>query len=76
MRVYRVRYTPEAAGRIRTLHPDIKKQIRAPADRSVQSPLEGHPVSRRRFETGPLWRSVTGPPTKLKQKLKPVVLFP
>ena len=44
MRVYRVRYTPEATGRIRKLHPDIKKQIRAPAERSVQSPLEGHPV--------------------------------
>ena len=42
MRVYRVRYTPEATGRIRKLHPDINKQIRAAADRLAQSPLEGH----------------------------------
>lgn len=42
MRVYRVRYTPEAARRIRKLHPDIKKQIRAAADRLAQSPLEGY----------------------------------
>ena len=42
MKAYGVRYTPEAAGRIRKLHPDIKKQIRAAADRLVQGPLEGH----------------------------------
>lgn len=42
MRGYRVRYAPEAAGRIRKLHPEIKKQIRAAADRLIQSPYEGH----------------------------------
>jgi mRNA-degrading endonuclease RelE of RelBE toxin-antitoxin system len=42
VRVYRVRYPPEAAGQTRKLHPDIKKQIRAAADHSAQSPLEGH----------------------------------
>lgn len=39
---YRVRYTPEAAGRIRKLHPEIKKQIRAAADSLIESPFEGH----------------------------------
>ena len=42
MRRYRARYTPEAAERIRKLHPEIQKQIRAAADRLLQSPLEGH----------------------------------
>ena len=42
MRVYRVRYPPEAAGRTRKLHPDIRKQIRAAAEHLAETPLEGH----------------------------------
>jgi len=39
---FRVRYTPEAAGRIRKLHPEVKQEIRQ-AIRLVQdAPLTGH----------------------------------
>ena len=42
MNPYRVRFTPEAAGRIRKLHPEVKQEIRG-AIRSLQdSPLTGH----------------------------------
>ncbi|HXV64690.1 MAG TPA: type II toxin-antitoxin system mRNA interferase toxin, RelE/StbE family [Vicinamibacteria bacterium] len=42
MKPFGVRYTPEAAGRIRRLHPDIKKHIRTAIDGVLESPLGGH----------------------------------
>jgi mRNA interferase RelE/StbE len=39
---YRARYTPEAAGRVRKLHPQIKRQVRAAVDHLLKAPLEGH----------------------------------
>jgi mRNA-degrading endonuclease RelE of RelBE toxin-antitoxin system len=41
---YRVRYTTEAAGRIRNLHPQIKKEIREGIRILLQTPLAGHPL--------------------------------
>jgi mRNA interferase RelE/StbE len=39
---YRVRYTPEAADRIRKLHPQIKREIREGIKDLLVSPLSGH----------------------------------
>ncbi len=39
---YRTRYTPEAAQRIRKLHPQIKHEIRDAIRSLVKSPLSGH----------------------------------
>lgn len=42
MKSYRARYTPEAAGKIRKLHPEIKKDIRDGIRRLLHDPLLGH----------------------------------
>ena len=42
MKAYRVRYTPEAAGRIRKLHLQVKQEIREAIRTLLQSPLTGH----------------------------------
>ena len=42
MKAYRARYTPEAAGRIRKLHPEIKRDIREGVRVLLASPLAGH----------------------------------
>jgi mRNA interferase RelE/StbE len=39
---FRARYTPEAAARIRNLHPDIKRRVRDAIESLVESPLQGH----------------------------------
>ncbi len=44
MKSYRLRYTPEAAGKIRKLHPEIKKDIREGIRRLLSDPLLGHPL--------------------------------
>ena len=41
---YRPRYTPEAAAKVRKLHPQIKQQVRAAVDRLVSAPFQGHPL--------------------------------
>ena len=46
MKPFGIRYTPEAAGRIRKLHPDVKKQIRGAIDELVESPFRGHALQR------------------------------
>ncbi|GJL67608.1 MAG: hypothetical protein NPIRA06_02430 [Nitrospirales bacterium] len=48
MTPYRVRYTPEAGGPIRKLHPEIKQEIRA--IRTFQdAPLTGHSLQQELF---------------------------
>ena len=42
MKGYRARYTPEAAGRIRKLHPQIKQDVREGIRTLLQTPLAGH----------------------------------
>ena len=42
MTAYRVRYTPEAAGRIRKLHPEVKQEIWEAIRFLLDSPLSGH----------------------------------
>lgn len=42
MKPWRVRYTPEAATRIRKLHPDVKRRIREGARTLLENPLSGH----------------------------------
>ena len=42
MKPYRARYTPDAAGRVRKLHPEIKKDIREGVRRLLNDPLLGH----------------------------------
>lgn len=42
MTAYCVRYTPEAAGRIRKLHPEVKQEIREAIRTLGDSPLTGH----------------------------------
>ena len=42
MKSFRARYTSEAAGRIRKLHPQIKKDIREGIRTLLQTPLAGH----------------------------------
>jgi mRNA interferase RelE/StbE len=39
---YRARYTPEAAERIRKLHPEIKREIRDGIRTLLNNPLAGH----------------------------------
>lgn len=47
MTAYRMRYTPEAAGRIRKLHPEVKQEIRE-AIRTLQaSPLTGRTLQQK-----------------------------
>ena len=41
MKDYRPRYTPEAAARIRKLHPQVKTELRAAIRRILASPLSG-----------------------------------
>ena len=41
MKSFRARYTPEAAGRIRKLHPQIKKDVREGIRTLLQTPLAG-----------------------------------
>ena len=41
---YRVRYTPEAAERIRKLHPEVKQEIRQAIRTLQNTPLTGHPL--------------------------------
>ena len=42
MRARRARYTPEAAARIRKLHPLIKKEIRKAIRSLIDNPLLGY----------------------------------
>ena len=42
MTPYRVRYTPEATGRIRKLHPEVKQEIREGIRTLQDAPLRGH----------------------------------
>ena len=42
MKGYRARYTPEAADRIRKLHPQVKREIREGIRALLVSPLSGH----------------------------------
>jgi mRNA-degrading endonuclease RelE of RelBE toxin-antitoxin system len=49
---YRARYTPEAAGRIRKLHPQIKREIREGIRSLLQTPLAGHALH---FELAGYW---------------------
>ena len=42
MRRYRPRLAPEAAARIRSLHPHIKREIRQALDSLIDAPLSGH----------------------------------
>lgn len=49
MTAYRVRYTPEAAGRIRNLHPEVKQEIREAIRLFVDSPLSGHVLQQELF---------------------------
>ena len=41
---YRVRYTLEAAERLRKFHPEIKREIRQGIRELLISPLSGHPL--------------------------------
>ena len=41
---YRPRYTPEAAAKVRKLHPQVKQRVRAAVDRLVNAPFQGHPL--------------------------------
>jgi mRNA interferase RelE/StbE len=49
---YRVRYTIEAAGRIRKLHPQIKRDIREGIRTLLEAPLAGYSLH---FELSGLW---------------------
>jgi addiction module RelE/StbE family toxin len=49
MTTYRVRYTPEAAGRIRKLHPEVKQEIRDAIRILRDSPLTGHTLQQELF---------------------------
>jgi len=44
MIAYRVRYTPEAAERLRKLHPEVKQEIRQAIRTLQNTPLTGHPL--------------------------------
>lgn len=44
VRTYVARFTEEAAARVRKLHPEVKKHIRAGIDRIRGSPFDGHPL--------------------------------
>ncbi len=41
MTAYRVRYTPEAAGRIRKLHPQVKQEVREAFRVLLDTPMSG-----------------------------------
>lgn len=49
MNPYRVRYTPEAAGRIRKLHPEVKQEIREAIRGLLATPLTGHALQQELF---------------------------
>lgn len=49
MTAYRVRYTPEAASRIRKLHPEVKQEIRDAIRKLQDSPLTGHSLQQELF---------------------------
>lgn len=49
MTSYRVRYTPEAAGRIRKLHPEVKQEIRVAIRTLQDAPLTGHSLQQELF---------------------------
>jgi mRNA-degrading endonuclease RelE of RelBE toxin-antitoxin system len=49
---HQARYTVEAAGRIRKLHPQIKREIREGIRTLVETPLAGYPLH---FELSGLW---------------------
>jgi len=42
MKPYRARYTPEAARYIRTLHPQVKQEVREAVRTLLETPLQGH----------------------------------
>lgn len=42
MKPYRARYTPEAARYIRTLHPQVKQDVRDAVRTLLKIPLQGH----------------------------------
>ena len=44
MKAYRARYTPEAAQRIRTLHPQIKAEVKMGIRALLEKPLVGYPL--------------------------------
>jgi mRNA-degrading endonuclease RelE of RelBE toxin-antitoxin system len=44
MKRYQARYTVEAAGKIRKLHPQIKREIREGIRTLLETPLAGHPL--------------------------------
>ena len=44
MKRYRARYTPEAAARIRALHPQIKRDVREAIRALLLDPLAGKPL--------------------------------
>lgn len=44
MKRYRARYTPEAAARIRALHPEIKRYVRDGIRTLLVDPLAGKPL--------------------------------
>ncbi|MBI2225269.1 MAG: type II toxin-antitoxin system RelE/ParE family toxin [Betaproteobacteria bacterium] len=44
MKRYRARYTPEAAARIRALHPQIKRDVREGIRTLMLDPLAGKPL--------------------------------
>jgi len=46
---YHVRYTPEAAGRIRKLHPEVKQKIREAIRLLMDAPLSGHMLQQELF---------------------------
>lgn len=52
MKVYRARYGPEAARRIRRLHPQIKQEIKEGVRTLLKAPLTGHALH---FELAGLW---------------------
>ena len=52
MKRYRARYTMEAAAKIRKLHPQIKREIRAAVQRLLDAPLAGYSLH---FELSGLW---------------------
>jgi mRNA-degrading endonuclease RelE of RelBE toxin-antitoxin system len=49
---YRARYTREAAGRIRKLHPQIKREVREGIRALLDAPLAGHALQ---FDLEGLW---------------------
>jgi addiction module RelE/StbE family toxin len=49
MTAYRVRYTPEAAGRIRKLHPQVKQVVREGIPALLDTPFSGHSLQQELF---------------------------